>query len=224
MQSAPKLKRDGIAAHEGAVILPFPLYASRTVPPAAEGMRAPRVALVAANDTVPAASPALNIADSAAPEALRYRDWLKIALIASVLFHLAAVAIMNVSFRNDLERAANAGGAASSDGTVTLEIDIVAEATLPPAKTQTNMSSPEAKAEPLPAPPEVAQEQPEKTVEAPPEIKAEPKPEAVAEPVPEPAPPALTQAPQFALPEEPAAVPQKAETAPAPQSPTPEKV
>jgi len=202
--SAPKPARREEEAPSGATILPFRLRigeadaaSGQAQAPAVEIERKPNAASKRAQATVG------GVASADRPTILppRYRGWLKQALIAAVLLHLVAFAAMHVSFVNDVERAANAGGNAS-DGTTVLDIEIVAEAKLPPAKTASNMTSPDAVKQ-TNTPPQVKQQ--EKQVEA---KKAETAP---------------NNAPQFALPKEELAQPKKAETSETAQSPNQKK-
>lgn len=211
MKRAPKPIKREKDAPPSAVILPFRLRASReeqnlgVAPeivlepkPKKPGAKSKRTVVVANSERLTISWP-------------RYRDWLKQAAIAALLLHVIVFSLMYMRFNEDLERAANAGGAASSaDGTI-LDVVIVTETKLPPAKTQTN-AAPDAKAkksqqeEPTPAEQKKAQVAPTPTST---ENQAPPPPVAV-------------EAPNFALPQAPSAQPQEAETAPAAQSPNPQ--
>lgn len=169
------------------------------------------------------------------------RDWLRVALIASVLIHGAAYVAFNVSFEDDLERASGAAAAASSDGTITIPIEVVIESTLPAAPASTDATASDAEravptpteidpavpAEFMPSPPEPAPVVlPEAKIEmpAPPEPAPVVLPKAVVElpPPPKPAPvvlPTKQQAMELALPEEEIAKPVEAKTAAIPQAP-----
>jgi protein TonB len=197
--SAPKPARREEEAHASATILPFRLRASR-VEESKTTITAPAVEIVSKAGTSKkrkskAAPAAITERPTITPA--RYPGWLQQALVAAVLLHLAVFAMLHVQFVSDVERAANAGGAAS-DGTMVLDIEIVAEAKLPPSKTPTNMTAPDATKQ-TNTPPQVKQQ--EKQKEA-------PKTEA-----------APNNAPQFALPKEQLAAPSKAETSDTPQSP-----
>lgn len=203
--SAPKPARREEEAPSGAAILPFRLRVGganaafgRAQAPAVELERKPAAASKRAQATVSGVAPA----DRPTILPPRYRGWLKQALIAAVLLHLVAFAAMHVSFVNDVERAANAGGKAS-DGATVLDIEIVAELRLPPAKTSSNMTSPDAVKQ-TNTPPQVKQQ----------ERQAEAKKAEIAP----------NNAPQFVLPKEEFAQPKKAETSETAQSPNQKKV
>jgi len=202
--SAPKPARREEEAPSGATILPFRLRVGGA-DSASGASQAPAVVIdrkpAAASKRVQATVGGVASADRPTILPPRYRGWLRQALIAAVLLHLVAFAAMHVSFVHDVERAANAGGNAS-DGTTVLEIDIVAEAKLPPAKTASNMTAPDAVKQ-TNTPPQIKQQ--EKQAEA---KKAETAP---------------NNAPQFALPKEELAQPQKAEDSASAQSPNQKK-
>ena len=206
--SAPKPLRRDEDTPSSAIVLPFRLRASRseTVAPAKtapiieiegkSGAPSPR------KDDQQAAALTAAERPTIAPAALRGR-W-KHALIGALLLHLAAFTALQVQFVRDVERAANAGGNISSDGTTVIDVEVVADVKLPPAKTPTNMTAPEAVTQ-TNTPPQLKQEEKEKEKE--PE-KAETAPE---------------HAPEFVLPKEELAPPQKAETSTAAKSPNQEK-
>jgi protein TonB len=204
--SAPKPARRDEQAFISAIILPFRLRASRSEN-AAGGKSAPAVELESKpatgkkkRKTSAAVVPATERPAMLPP---RYRDWIQQALIGAVLLHLVVFALLQMQFVRDVERAANAGGAQTSDGTTVLDIDIVADAKLPPSKTPTNMTAPEATKQ-TNTPPQIKQEEKQKEVQ-----KAEAAPE---------------NAPVLALPKEELATPKKSETAPTAQSPNQEKL
>jgi protein TonB len=204
--SAPKPARRDDEALTSAVILPFRLRASRT-DDLDTGKTAPPVEIEhKTSSKLPkkrkAKAAAIAAADRPTILPHRYRGRLQQALIGALLLHLVVFALLHFQFVRDVERAANSGGVQSSDGTMVLDIDIVADAKLPPSKTPTNMTSPDATKQ-TNTPPQVKQQEKQKEAE-----KAETAP---------------NNAPQFALPKEELAVPKKAETAPAPQSPNQEK-
>jgi len=202
--SAPKPARRDEEAPFSATILPFRLRIAGSgdavdgKAPAVElnpspSRRGAKKRVVVAED--------ISVADRPTIFPPRYRGWLQEALIAAVLLHLAAFAVMHFSFVNDVERAANSGGN-PSDGTVVLDVDIVADAKLPSAKTPTNMTSPEATKQ-TNTPPQIKQQ--EKQAET---KKVETAPD---------------NSPQLALPTEELAKPDKAETADTARSPNQEK-
>jgi protein TonB len=203
MKSAPKAVKREEEAQISATILPFRLRADRFLSAAAEA-KAPKLD-IAANTTQQKAKRAKKGANAEIGKAERptfliprYRGWLKQAIIASVLLHVIAFAFFQIRFIADVERAANTGNAASSEGAV-IEIDIVADANIAPSKTPTPMTDPEAKT----------------TANRPPqEEQKEDQLEQKAQPAPAP-----NNAPQLALPKEEQAPPQKADDAPTPQSP-----
>ena len=85
-----------------------------------------------------------------------FRDWLRAALVISIALHLIVLIVylaLQLKFADDLERAAGAAAAISTEGSVLLvPVEIVVEAALPPAPSPTNASDPQAKlATPSPA-------------------------------------------------------------------------
>jgi protein TonB len=196
--SAPKPARREEEALASATILPFRLRASR-IEEATATTTAPAVEIEhkAAPKNRKNKAAALAIAERPTLIPARYRGWLQQALIAAVLLHLAVFAMLHFQFVSDVERAANAGGAAS-DGTTVLDIEIVAEAKLPPSKTPHNMTAPDAVKQ-TDTPPQIKQQEKQKEAE---KVEAAPN-----------------NAPQFALPKEQLAAPSKAETSEAAQSP-----
>lgn len=204
--SAPKPSRREEEALHSATILPFRLRATRSEHVEFVG-GAPAVELETKPKKTSSGKRKEKAADVSAadrPTILppRYRSWLQQAFIGAVLLHFIAFALLHYQFVSDVERAANAGGQVSTDGTTVLDVDIVADAKLPPAKQPTNMTSPDATRQ-TNTPPQVKQQEKQKEAQ-----KAETAPD---------------NAPQFALPKEEIAPPKKAETAPAPQSPNQEK-
>jgi protein TonB len=201
--SAPKPARREKEALSSATILPFRLRASR-LDEAKAGNTAPLVEIESkANTTKKRKGKVAAVATAERPTILpsRYPGWLQQALIAAVLLHLIVFALLHLQFVSDVERAANAGGAAS-DGTTVLEIEIVAEAKLPPSKTATNMTAPDATKQ-TNTPPQIKQQEKQKEAQ---KVEAAPN-----------------NAPQFALPKEQLAAPSKADMSEAPQSPNQKK-
>ncbi len=203
--SAPKPSRRHDEAQTSAVILPFRLRATRS-DENASAQTAPAIEIHAKPDNR-ARKKRGKTALVAGAERLtvtpqRMREWLKQALIGAVLLHLIAFAVMHFQFIRDVERAANAGGTLTSDGTTVLDVEIVAEAKLPPSKTPANMTAPEARTQ-TNTPPQAKQEEKQKEAE-----KAQAAPNL---------------APQLALPEEELAAPQKTENSTVPQSPIQEQ-
>lgn len=201
--SAPKPARREDEASGGANILPFRLRARRSGDEGT-GWYAPAVEIESkgksvgkrtARETVPSATDRPTILPP------RYRGWLRQALIAAALLHLVGFALMHFQFVSDVERAANAGGV-KSDGTTVLDIDIVAEAKLPPSPAPSNMTAPDAT----------------KQTNTPPQIKQQEKqPDAKKADV------APENAPKLVLPKEALADPNKAEAGDKAQSPNQKK-
>jgi protein TonB len=202
--SAPKPARREEEALSSAIILPFRLRASRS-DDETTGKAAPVVA-IESNPEFPKRrkrkAAGILSADRLAILTPQKKSRLQQALIAAVLLHFIAFAIMHFQFINDVERAANSGGAQTADGTAVIELDIVVDAKLPSAKTPTNMTSPDATEQ----------------TNTPPQIKLEEKPKETQK-----AEQALNKAQTFALPTEELAAPRKSETAAAAQSPNQEK-
>lgn len=204
--SAPKPSRRNEEAPHSATVLPFRLRATRSEhvefaggAPAVELETKPKKAASGKHKEKAAG---VSVAERPTILPPRYRSWLQQAIIGAVLLHFIAFALLHYQFVSDVERAANAGGQVSADGTTVLDVDIVADAKLPPAKQPTNMTAPDATQQ-TNTPPQVKQQEQQKDSQ-----KAESAPD---------------NAPQFALPKEEIAPPKKAETAPAPQSPNQEK-
>lgn len=196
--SAPKPARREEESRSSAIILPFRLRASR-MEVAKAGKVAPAVEIeskTGASKKLKSKTAAVATAERLTILPSRYRGWLQQALIAAVLLHLVVFAMLHFQFVRDVERAANAGGAAS-DGTTVLDIEIVAEAKLPPSKTPTNMTAPDATKQ-TNTPPQIKQQEKQKETQ-----KTETAP---------------NNASQFALPKEELAPASKAETSNAPQS------
>jgi periplasmic protein TonB len=147
-----------------------------------------------------------------------FREWLRITLIASLLAHLAAYAAFQISFDNDLERAAGAAASAASDGTVTIPVEVIAEAMLPSAPSPTNANDAERKpTEPTSA--DVAKLMPPPPLPAPvvlPHAKVDLPPPPLPAPV---VLPTQQEALELALPEEETAKPTEAKAAAVPESP-----
>jgi protein TonB len=199
-----------------AVVLPFPARASELA-----------AATIARQAEARPAAQALPQAPTHAERPTliphTFRDWVRATLIVSIMIHLLAYAAFELRFEGDLERAAGAAAALSSDGTVTIPVDVIVEAALPAAPTPTNASETDAK-----DPTEIQKLMPEPPEPAPVVL---PKPPVQAEielpPPPEPAPvvlPTREQAARLALPEEASAPPRQVETANVPQSPPAETV
>jgi protein TonB len=163
-------------------------------------------------DATPLA-PAPNAAERPTLFTPKLREWLRVTLIVSLVLHGIAFVAFQLRFHDDLERAAGAAAAVTSQGTITIPVEVVVEAMLPPAPAPTNATSEDAKdiEELIPPPPDPA------PVVLPKELARTELP-----PPPEPAPRALlvpNQAVTLALPEEQAAPARPVETAPVPRAP-----
>jgi protein TonB len=156
-----------------------------------------------------------------APFALR--DWLKVALIASIAVHAIVYLVFQLRFEGDVERARGAAAALLSDGTITIPVEVVAESMLPSAPAPSNASSADA-SEPVPVPPQIDIEKIKELIPPPPEPARVLFPQAAIE-MPEPHEPAPAVLPtreetaRLALPEEESAPPLPAETAETPKVP-----
>jgi protein TonB len=156
-----------------------------------------------------------------APFALR--DWLKVALIASIAVHAIVYLVFQLRFEGDVERARGAAAALLSDGTITIPVEVVAESMLPSAPAPSDASSADA-SEPVPVPPEIDIEKIKELIPPPPEPARVLFPQAAIE-MPEPPEPASADLPtreeaaRLALPEDERAPPSPAETAETPEIP-----
>ena len=210
MKGAPNIvvREDG--APQSATILPFRLRALRDAD-ANAGQTAPKIELVPATNgkIKPGKKSSKGTLGKAERPTLlfpAYRDWLKQAIIGSVILHVVAFAFFQDRFFNDVERAANSGGVTATEGVV-IEIDIVAQedSKLTPSKAPINMTVPDAKTN-SPQRPQEEQKEHQKEMQ-----QAQPAP-------------APNVSPDLALPQEEQAPPQKAETAPTPQSPNQQQI
>jgi len=202
--SAPKPARREEDATLNATILPFRLRASREEETASE-KTAPAIRIAGGTDAAgPQSRKPAAITSNDRPTLLpvRYRERVQQAIIGALLLHLVVFTLIHFQFISDVERAANSGGAQSSDGATVLDIDIVADAKLPPAKTPTNMTAPDAQKQ-TNTPPQEKQQEKQKEAQ-----KVEQAP---------------NNAPEFALPKEELAAPSKAKTSETAQSPDQEK-
>jgi protein TonB len=138
-----------------------------------------------------------------------------VALIVSVAVHVIIYLAFQLRFHDDLERAAGTAAALSSQGTITIPIEVVVEAALPSAPTPTNASPMDAKMPSeidalMPVLPEPA------PVVMPKELTEAQTPAQEVAPVPIPVP---EPGPRLALPEEMTAPPRSAEIASVPRVP-----
>jgi protein TonB len=185
-----------------AVVLPFPVRAKE-----AEERSASAKELPATGERPTLLPPAV-------------REWLHAALIVSLAVHAIVFIVLQLRFHDDLERASGAAEALSSQGTITIPVDVVVEALLPSAPAPTDASASEAK-EPQP----IEQANIDKLMPPPPEPAPVVMPATdVAKLIPtiEPAPVVLPtrQAARLALPTEETAPLRAAESAEMPQAPT----
>ena len=146
----------------------------------------------------------------------KVREWLRITLIVSLAIHIFAFLAFQLRFHDDLERAAGAAAALSSQGTITIPVEVVEQAMLPPALTPTNATPEEAKTvdvdQLMPTPPDPAPVvMPKELTKI--ELPAPPEPAPLALP-------AAEEAPKLALPQEEIAPAKPVETAPVPQAPS----
>ncbi|HEX5777449.1 MAG TPA: TonB family protein [Xanthobacteraceae bacterium] len=210
--SAKRVERE-TAQPAPAVVLRFPT--GNKAAPVSVGVRAG----VTPSGVIPAAP---ECGERPCAHHFGLREWLRITVIVSLLVHLAAYVAFQLSFESDLERAAGAAAAAASDGTITIPVEVVVEATLPAAPTPVNANAADSeKAVPQTEPTvsEIA-----KLMPPPPEPAPVKLPEAKIDmpPPPEPAPvvlPTQKQAMELALPEEATAKPVEAKTAAIPEAP-----
>ena len=137
------------------------------------------------------------------------REWLKATLIVSIAVHAIVYLAFQLRFEGDLERAAGAAAALSSEGTITIPVEVLVESMLPSARSPTNATTSDA-----PEPSTLPQE-----TEIPEDARPEPqliRIEDLLPPVPEPAPvvlPTREEAALLTLPEEQSAPPLSVETA-----------
>jgi protein TonB len=188
-----------------AVVLPFPARVAEAAPADAEGASLAPTPVVAERPTL-----------------LRpkVREWLRVTLIVSLVIHALVYLAFQLRFHDDLERAAGAAAALSSQGTITIPVEIVVEAMLPSAPAPTNATAQDAKPDEidelmptLPDPAPVVMPKELTKIELP----APPEPAPLALPAPE-------QAEKLALPEEQIAPPRPVEAAPVPRAPAAVKV
>ena len=186
-------------ADDGKVVL-FPVRPGR-------GRNVPAVDLVERPPVAPV--PPIETGERPTVALSPAQRWLKIGIVASLAIHLGLFAALEWRFVNDLERAAGASAAATTEGTIVIPIEVVVQATLPSAPSPANATVPTAKpAEtPNPAPQEQANV-PEPELPPPPELA----PVVLDIPVP-------TEAPKPVLPVEQNAKPQEIEAKETPQAP-----
>lgn len=126
----------------GAVIILFPVVPRREAKIAAELPFS-----VVPKCESPASTVAPNSANSNERPTLpptSNRKWWEIGFAVSIALHLAAAAIFQAKYSYDLERAAGAAAAASTEGAVIIPIEVVVSAALPSAPTPTDATAPDA--------------------------------------------------------------------------------
>jgi periplasmic protein TonB len=198
---------ESVSAAAPAVVLPFPARDRRATQPT-KGAEA-----AGAAGSPLAATPQLGERPTLVPTGMR--EWLKAALILSLAAHAIVSIGMQLRFDDELERAAGAAAALSSEGTVTIPVEVVMESVLPSAPSPTNASAPDA-TEALPDP-----QQAESAEDAPP-VPQMTTLEDLLPPPPEPAPvvlPNREETAQAALSVEANAPPSAAEAAQTPAAP-----
>ena len=94
-----------------------------------------------ATDGLPAA-PQSGERPTLVPHALR--EWLRAALIVSIAVHTIVYLAFQLRFEGDLERAAGAAAALSSEGTITIPVEVLVESVLPSAPSPTNANASDA--------------------------------------------------------------------------------
>jgi protein TonB len=190
-----------------AVVLPFPAAAHKST--RSGGYERKTEATASTLPSMP------EVAERPTIFTPKVREWLRITLIVSVALHLLVYLAFQLRFHDDLERAAGAAASLSSQGTITIPVEVVEQSMLPPAPTPTNATPEETKTVDverlMPTPPDPA------PVVMPKELTKVELP-----PPPEPAPlelPAAEEAQKLALPQEDTAPAKPVETAPVPQAP-----
>ena len=140
--ASKKAKKPREAEKTGAVIIPFPVVPRRGT----EIAVAFPFSLVPRREA-PETKAAPNSANSnerlALPPAA-HSKWWEIGFAISIALHLAAAAIFQAKYAYDLERAAGAAAAASTEGAVIIPIEVVVTAVLPPAPIPTDATAPDA--------------------------------------------------------------------------------
>jgi TonB family protein len=126
----------------GVVIIPFPVV------PRHEGKIAAELpfSVVPRREapTSTAAPKSTNSNERPALPPVSNPKWWEIGLAVSIALHLAAAAIFQAKYSYDLERAAGAAAAASTEGTIVIPIEVVVAAALPSALTPTDATAPDA--------------------------------------------------------------------------------
>jgi protein TonB len=151
-----------------ATVIPFPVVPRREEEIAAEipfPVVPRRQAETVSSKAAP--KPAGNDDRPTLPELKRARWW-EVALLASLLIHALAVLAFSLKYSYDMERAAGAASAASTDGALVIPIEVVVTAALPSAEKPTDATAPDA-TKPAQTTPKDEQKAKEKTETAPPQ-------------------------------------------------------
>jgi periplasmic protein TonB len=139
--ASKKAKKPREAEKTGAVVIPFPVVARR----GAEIAAALPFSLVPRREA-PETRAAPNSANSNERPALppaAHSKWWEIGFAISIALHLAAAAAFQAKYTYDLERAAGAAAAVSTEGAIIIPIEVVVTAALPSA-TPTDATAPDA--------------------------------------------------------------------------------
>jgi TonB family protein len=140
--TSKKAKKPREPEKTGAVIIPFPVVSRRgaeitaelpfSVVPRREAPENKAAPKSANSNERPALPPAST------------PKWWEIGFAVSIALHLAAAVIFQAKYAYDLERAAGAAAAASTEGAVVIPIEVVVSAALPPAPVPTDATAPDA--------------------------------------------------------------------------------
>ncbi len=140
--ASKKAKKPREPEKTGAIVIPFPVVPSRGAKIAAELPFS-----VVPKREAPVSTAAPKSANSnerpALPPASRTKWW-EIGFAVSIALHLAAAVIFQAKYAYDLERAAGAAAAASTEGAVIIPIEVVVSAALPSAPVPTDATAPDA--------------------------------------------------------------------------------
>ena len=171
-----------------AIVIPFPVVPHREAEIDAEipfPVVPRRLAEAVSSKSAP--KPASNDDRPTLPEPSR-AGWWEVALVISLLIHGLAVLAFSLKYSYDLERAAGAAAAASSDGALVIPIEVVVDAAaLPSAEKPTETTAPDA-IKPAQTTPKDEQKAKEKVESAPPQksdVSQEVVPTAKETPTPE---------------------------------------
>jgi protein TonB len=140
--ASKKAKKPREPEKTSAIVIPFPVVPRRVAESAAK-IPACLVPRREAPETKAAPKPANSDERPALPPASSPKWW-EIGLAVSIALHLAAAAIFQAKYSYDLERAAGAAAAASTEGTIVIPIEVGVTAALPSAPTPTDATAPDA--------------------------------------------------------------------------------